>query len=79
MTNKVMGEVCSMYGWEERGYSVLVGKPDGRRPLGRPRHRWEVIIEMDLKAVGRAWSVLTWIRKGTSGGRSWTGKDLRVA
>jgi hypothetical protein len=38
---------------EERGvYSVLVGKPEGRRPLGRPRHRWVDIIRMDLQEVG---------------------------
>ena len=38
---------------EERGvYSVLVGKPEGRRPLGRPRHRWVDSIRMDLQEVG---------------------------
>jgi len=31
---------------------VLVGKPEGRRPLGRPRHRWEDNIRMDLREVG---------------------------
>jgi hypothetical protein len=36
-----MGRACSTYG-ERRGvYRVLVGKPEGKRPLGRPRHRWE--------------------------------------
>jgi len=35
---------------EGRGvYRVLVGKPDGRRPLGRPRHRWEDNIKMNLQ------------------------------
>ena len=33
-------------------YGVLVGKPEGRRPLGRPRHRWEDNIKMDLQVVG---------------------------
>ena len=38
---------------EERGvYRVLVGKPEGRRPLGRPRHRWVDNIRMDLQEVG---------------------------
>ena len=38
---------------EGRGvYRVLVGKPEGRRPLGRPRHRWEDNIRMDLRKVG---------------------------
>ena len=34
-------------------YRVLVGKPEGKRPLGRPRHRWEDIIKMDHQEVGR--------------------------
>jgi hypothetical protein len=33
-------------------YRVLVGKPEGRRPLGRPRHRWEDTIRTDLREVG---------------------------
>ena len=38
---------------EGRGvYRVLVGKPEGRRPLGRPRRRWEDNIRMDLRKVG---------------------------
>jgi hypothetical protein len=39
---------------EERGvYRVLVGKPDGKRPLGRPRRRWEDNIKMDVQEVGQ--------------------------
>ena len=38
---------------EERGaYMVLVGKPEGKRPLGRPRRRWVDNIRMDLQEVG---------------------------
>jgi hypothetical protein len=38
---------------EGRGaYTVLVGKPEGKRPLGRPRRRWEDNIKADLKEVG---------------------------
>jgi len=33
-------------------YVVLVGKPDGKRPIGRPRHRWEDNIKMDLQEMG---------------------------
>ena len=33
-------------------YRVLVGKPDGKRPMGRPRRRWEDNIKMDLQEVG---------------------------
>jgi hypothetical protein len=47
-----MGGACSADG-EERGvYRVLVGKPEGKRPLGRPRRRWEHDIKMDLLEVG---------------------------
>ena len=49
---------------EGRGlHKVLVGKPEGKRPLGRPRRRWEDNIKMDLE-VGRGW-----LRIGTGGGR----------
>jgi hypothetical protein len=38
---------------ERRGvYRDLVGKPEGKRPLGRPRHRWEDNIKVDLQEVG---------------------------
>ena len=43
---------CSTYGGEESLYRVLVGKPEGKRPLGRPRVRWEDNIKMDLQEVG---------------------------
>ena len=33
-------------------YRVLVGKPEGKRPMGRPRRRWEINIKMDLQEVG---------------------------
>jgi hypothetical protein len=39
---------------EKRGaYRILVGRPEGRQPLGRPRSRWEDNIKMDLQEVGR--------------------------
>jgi hypothetical protein len=48
---------------------VLVQKPEGNRPLGRPIHRWEVAIKMDLKEMGReAWTGLISLRTGTGGG-----------
>jgi len=55
---------------ERRGvYRVLVGKPEGKRPLGRPRRRWEDNITMDLHKVGwETWNGLIWLRIGTSGG-----------
>jgi hypothetical protein len=39
-------------GEERRLFKVLVGKPEGRRPLGRPRRRWEDGIRMDLREIG---------------------------
>jgi hypothetical protein len=52
-------------------YRVLVGKPEGERPLGSPRRRWEDGIKMDLKETGwggGVWSGFTWLRLGTGGG-----------
>ena len=47
-----MGWACSAYG-ERRGVRrVLVGKPEVKRPLGRPRRNWEDNIKMDLQKVG---------------------------
>jgi hypothetical protein len=48
-------------------HSVSVGKPEGRRPLGRPRRRWEDNIKMDLQEVGGA------VGTGRSGLRTVTG------
>jgi hypothetical protein len=47
-----MGRTCGTYGERRGAYRVLVGKPEGRRPLGRPRSRWEDNIKMDLREVG---------------------------
>ena len=48
-------------------YRVLVGKPEGKSELGRPRHRWEVNIKMDLREVGVR-NGSSWLRIGTGGG-----------
>jgi hypothetical protein len=55
---------------EGRGaYRVLVGRPEGRRPLGRPRRNWEDNIKMNLQeVVWGAWTGLIWLRIGTGGG-----------
>ena len=47
-----MGWTYGSYGGGEGAYKVLVGKPDGKRPLGRPRHKWVDNIRMDLQEVG---------------------------
>ena len=46
-----MGGACGAYGEGTGVHRVLVGKPEGKRPLGRPRRRWED-IKMDLREVG---------------------------
>jgi hypothetical protein len=44
-------------------YRVLVGKPEGKRALGRPRRRWEDGLRMDLREIGLGvWSGFTWLR-----------------
>ena len=52
MEKNEMGGACGEYGGREGVYRVLVGKPEGRRPLGRPRRRWVDNIRMDLLEVG---------------------------
>jgi len=57
---------------ERRGtYRDVVGKPERKRPLGRPRHRWEDNIKMDLQEVGcGVWTGSSWLRIGTGGRHS---------
>jgi len=47
-----MGGACSTYGGEERRIQGFGGKPEGKRPLGRPRRRWENNIKMDFQDLG---------------------------
>jgi hypothetical protein len=55
---------------EGRGmHRVLVGKPEGKRPMGRPRYRWEDNVKMDLQEVGGSFGDwMKWLRIGTGGG-----------
>jgi hypothetical protein len=46
-------------GETRNAYSILVGKPEGKRPLGRPRRRWVDNIEIDLREIG--WDGMDWI------------------
>jgi len=67
-----VGHVARM--GEDRGvHRVLVGKPEGRRPLGRPRCSWEDNITMNLQEVGggRGAAGWSWLRIGTGGGYLW--------
>jgi hypothetical protein len=65
---KWAGHVTSMR--ERRGaYTELAGKPEGKKPIGRPRGRWEDNIKMDLQEVGwGTWTGLIWLKIGTGGG-----------
>jgi hypothetical protein len=51
-------------GEKRNAYRLLVGKPEGKRPLGRPRHRWVDILE---RWDGVMWTGLVWLRIGTGG------------
>jgi hypothetical protein len=52
-----MGRACRMNGKNE--YRILVGRPEEKRPLGRPRRRWVDNIKMDLREIG--WGGMDWI------------------
>jgi hypothetical protein len=53
-----MGGACGTQGKGEKMYNVFVGKPEGKRPLGRPRRRWKDRIKKDLKKIG--WEGAQW-------------------
>jgi hypothetical protein len=56
-----MGGACGTHGrGEKRAQNVLVGKSEVKRPLGRPRRRWEDGVRMDLREIG--WAAVDWIR-----------------
>jgi hypothetical protein len=58
-----MGEKCNSDGVGECVYRVLVGKPEGKSPLGRPRRRWEDNIKMTLQEIGcGVCTGLSWLR-----------------
>jgi hypothetical protein len=54
-----MGWACSTNGEKRNAYRILVGKPEGKRPLGRPRRRWVNNIKMDLREIG--WDGADWM------------------
>jgi hypothetical protein len=54
-----MGGACSTNGEKKSAYMILVGKPEGKRPLERPKSRWDDNIKMDLREIG--WGSMDWI------------------
>jgi hypothetical protein len=54
---------CSTNGGKRNAYRLLVGKPEGKRPLGRSKRRWVDNIRMDRVM----WTGLVWLRIGTGG------------
>ena len=64
---------CSAYGREERRIEDLVWKPEGKKPLGKPRCRWEDNIKMDLQVVGCGG--MDWIELAQDRDRWWARVD----
>jgi hypothetical protein len=56
-------------GEERKVYKILVGKPEGRRPLGRPRRRWEDGVRMDVREIGLGG--VDWIQLAQDRDRWW--------
>jgi hypothetical protein len=54
-----MGRACSTNGEKRNAYRILVGNPEGKRPLGRPRRRWVNNITIDLREIG--WDSMDWL------------------
>jgi hypothetical protein len=54
-----MGRAYSTHGEKRNTYRILVGNPEGKPPLGRPRRNWEDDIKMDLREIG--WDYMDWI------------------
>jgi hypothetical protein len=54
-----MGRACNKNREKQNAYRILVGKPEGKRSLGRPRHRWVNNIKMGLIVIG--WDGMDWI------------------
>jgi hypothetical protein len=54
-----VGSACSKHGEQRNAYRVLVGKPEGKTPLLRPRRKWQDSIQMDLREI--EWGGMDWI------------------
>jgi hypothetical protein len=54
-----MGGTCSTHERDEKLIQTLIGKPEGKIPHGRPRHKWEANIRTDLREIG--WEGVDWM------------------
>jgi hypothetical protein len=54
-----IGRECSIHGEKTNAYRILTGSREGKRPLGRPKRRWEDNIEIDLREI--VWVGVNWI------------------
>jgi hypothetical protein len=64
-SRNMIGRACRTNGEKRNANKTVVGKPEVKRPLERPRRRWVSNIKMELREV---WIGLIWLRIGTSGG-----------
>ena len=66
---RVIGDACNTYGKKRGEKRILLGKPEGWKPLGKRRRRWEDNIKVDLQKVEcGTWTRFKWFRRGTGGG-----------
>jgi hypothetical protein len=63
-----MGEECSTCGEKRGTYRILVGRSEGRRPLGDPGVDGKIILKLIFKKSDGSWIGLSWLRIGTGGG-----------
>jgi hypothetical protein len=68
VTEVEMGRACSKNGEDGNAYRILAGKPEGKRPLGRPRRRWGDDIKINLRQRCVVLTGLIWLRMGTNEG-----------
>jgi hypothetical protein len=78
-SRRIMDSGCSTNG-EMNSYRILVGKPEGKRPLGRLRCKVVNNIKIDFRDIGWVvWIELIWLRIGTSEGYCERGNELMVS
>jgi hypothetical protein len=62
-----MGRACSNNGEKRNTYRIFIGRPEGKRPLGRPRRKWMDNIKTDFREIG--WDGMGWIHLGQDRGQ----------